>query len=228
MIISVLFVIPQSMTSTNAQESILLFESPIISTPSNDYEISGDFEIRILHDGDLVRIMGTTVSGDPYYVYQQMIDDIPTLSGKIFINNNPVEIFHRSIIDTPTIEANESQKNKKNLLVLVDSSDSTQYGEHFRLSIKAYDEDINPHPELFSKTDGLLESIYVNATMIDENDNVLAIFEGVTDNSGEFEMEYYWKFTDIKGEYEIILDIDNGNYLETIKTNYLGYIADAN
>ena len=224
-VISVLFVIPQS--SVDAQESIVLFENPMISTPSNDYEISSDFEIRILRDGDLVRISGTTVSGNPYYVYQQMINDVPTLSGKIFINNSPVEVFHKGVTLTQvTDEPDEvkEQVEQKNLKVLVDTPFNTQHGQYFRFTVTVYDADVNPNPEFFSKTDGLLKEIPINATFTDKNGDVLTTFEGVTDNLGKYEGTYYWEYSDVVGNYELAIDVNNGNYVENFDTNYLGYI----
>lgn len=228
--ISVLLVIPQTI-STDAQESILLFENPMISTPSNDYEISSDFEIRILRDGDLVRVSGTTVDGNPYYVYQQMINDVPTINGKIFIDNNPVEVFHRNIIPAQVMDEVEEvidemkqEVEQKNLKVLVDTPINTQHGQNFRFTVTVYDADVNPNPKFFSKTDGLLKEIPISATLTDKNGDVLTTFEGVTDNLGKFEGAYYWEFSDIVGNYELSLDVNNGNYLENFGTNYLGYI----
>ena len=223
--ISVLFVVPQTI-SIDAQESILLFENPVISTPSNDYEISSDFEIRILREGDLVRISGTTVDGNPYYVYQKMINDVPTLGGKIFINNNPIEVFHKGITPVQVTEVVEEQVEQKNLKVLVEIPTNTEHGQNFRFTVKVYDADINPYPELFSKTDGLLESIPINAILTDKNGDALTTFQGATDNLGKFEGTYHWELSDLVGNYELALDVNNGNYLESFDTYYLGYILD--
>ena len=224
--ISILFLIPLTVSDAHMQESILIFESPIISTTSNDYEISSDFEIRILHNGDLIRVKGMTVDGHPYYVYQKMINDEPVLFGKIFIAGKPTQIIQKATTLTGDSTSQvEETKPEKNLKIIVESSDSTQYGQSYKLTVKVYDADINPNPELFSKTDGLLEDIIVNTTITDENGNVLTTFGGTTDNAGKFEGVYYWEFTDIAGEYEIALNVDDGSHLESFNTFYVGYVA---
>ena len=216
-VVTILELIPE----TSAQESILVLQNAMISTSTNNYEISSDFDIRILQNGDLIRVKGTTVDGHPYYVYQKMINEEPTLFGKIFVNGNAVQIVQAS---TDSQQTKEETTTEKNLIVLVESSDSGRLYEKYRLSVKVYDADINPNPELFSKTDGLLESIPVNATITDKNGKLVASLDGTTDNAGKFEGLYTWIFSDVTGEYKIKLDVDNGNFIEEFTTFYHGYI----
>ena len=67
-------------------ESSPILESGIISTKNKDYIISNDFDIRQFFFGKILRISGTTIDGNFYYVYHRIIDDEISLRGKIFID----------------------------------------------------------------------------------------------------------------------------------------------
>ena len=96
------------------QEGLLIFQNSVVSTPSEDYEISGDFEVRVLQDGELVRVKGITVDGYPYYTYQRMIDDEPKLFGKIFIDGKPIQVVYKAILvqTAPQIETVKKKQLK--------------------------------------------------------------------------------------------------------------------
>ena len=81
----VLFMIP-IISESFAQEEFSILETGIISTVTDDYDISGKFEIRVIGDVDIIRMKGITVSGNPYYAYQRVIDGEQIISGKIFID----------------------------------------------------------------------------------------------------------------------------------------------
>ena len=212
-----------------AQEEFSILETGIISTVTDDYDISGKFEIRVIGDGDIIRMKGITVSGNPYYAYQRVIDGEQIISGKIFIDGKAVPLINKVIEPSTNIQNIEKENTtEKNLIVQIESADSSRYYQYYTFSVKVYDADVNPYPELFSKTDGLLNAIPVNATIIDKNGNLLVSFEGITDKSGKFSGSYYWEYNDPIGNYEIVFDVNNGNYVEKLTTNYLGYIPTEN
>ncbi len=78
-----------------SQEELLVLNNGVISTASNDYQISSNFEIRVFHDGELIRIKGITASGYPYYAYQKMTDEDAELRGKIFIDGKMFSIVNK-------------------------------------------------------------------------------------------------------------------------------------
>ena len=57
------------------EEDLSILQTGVISTSNTDYQISNEFDTRILQDGKLIRITGITISGEPYYAYQKMIGD---------------------------------------------------------------------------------------------------------------------------------------------------------
>ncbi len=68
------------------EEDFVVFQTGIISTDSQDYAISKNFETRIIQDGKIMRLSGITTTGEVYYLYQKMIDDEIIVKGKILVN----------------------------------------------------------------------------------------------------------------------------------------------
>ena len=67
------------------EENIVVFQTGIISTGTQDYAISKDFETRIIQDGKIMRLSGITTTGEVYYLYQKMVGDEIIVKGKILV-----------------------------------------------------------------------------------------------------------------------------------------------
>jgi len=209
-----------------SQEELLLLNNGVISTATNDYQISSNFEIRVFHDGELIRIKGITTSGYPYYAYQKMTDGDTELRGKIFIDGKMRSIVNKiSYIQEPEKKTPYIQEpEKKNLAVTVDSRLISQFYDRYFIKVRVFDADVNPNPETSRSNDGILFGIPVNATLIRPTGETIAIMEGTTDSFGYYEGSYLWGFNDLRGDYGVNLDVDNGNYLEELQTSYRGWI----
>jgi len=228
---------PMIIQESSSLEALSVLESGVISTPSNDYPISNNFEMKVFHGGELIRIKGITASGYPYYVYQNMIDGNAHLGGKIFIDGKMLPIVNKfSFIQEPEKETLEIEKEtleieketleleKKNLAVTVDSKKISQFYERYFIKVRVFDADINPNPKFSFTNDGILTGISVKADLIRPTGEIIATMEGTTDSFGYYEGSYLWGYNELRGDYGVNLDVDDGNYLEELQTSYRGYI----
>jgi len=214
-----------------SQEELLVLNNGVISTATNDYPISSNFEIRVFHDGELIRIKGITASGYPYYAYQKMSDGDTELRGKIFIDGKMRSIVNKiSYIQEPEKITSEPEKitseleEKKNLAVTVDSRKTSQFYDRYFIKVRVFDADVNPNPETSKSNDGILSGVPVKVDLIRPTGETIATMEGTTDSFGLYEGSYLWGFNELRGDYGVNLDVDNGSYLEELQTFYRGYI----
>jgi len=202
-----------------SQEQLLVLDNGVISTSSNDYQISSNFEIRVFHDGELIRIKGITASGYPYYVYQKMIDGDAELRGKIFINGQMHSIVNKvSYIQEPEPEP------ETEMLILIDHSSSSYYTQSYNVITKVFDASQNPL-KLFEYNSGLLEGIDIQIILTDPDGNVFRTYNGETNALGYFDERFQWKYADPIGQYNVTVIADDGinKIAKQYDTSYKGY-----
>ena len=202
-----------------SQEELLLLNNGVISTASNDYSISSNFEIRVFHDGELIRIKGITTSGYPYYVFQKISDGDTELRGKIFINGKMHSIVNKvSYIQEPEPEP------ETEMLILIDHSSSSYYTESYNVITKVFDASQNPL-KLFEYNSGLLEGIDIQIILTDPDGNVFRTYNGETNALGYFDERFQWKYADPIGQYNVTVIADDGinKIAKQYDTSYKGY-----
>ena len=202
-----------------SQEELLVLNNGVISTSSNDYQISSNFEIRVFHDGELIRIKGITASGYPYYVYQKMTDGDVELRGKIFINGQMHPIVNKvSYIQEPEPEP------ETEMLILIDHSSSSYYTQSYNVIAKIFDASQNPL-KLFEYKSGLLEGIDIQIILTDPDGNVFRTYNGETNALGYFDERFQWKYADPIGQYNVTVIADDGinKIAKQYDTSYKGY-----
>jgi len=202
-----------------SQEELLVLNNGVISTSSNDYQISSNFEIRVFHDGELIRIKGITATGYPYYVYQKMTDGDVELRGKIFINGQMHPIVNKvSYIQEPEPEP------ETEMLILVDHSSFGYYRFSYNIIAKVFDASTNPL-EIFEQRSGVLEGIDIQIILEDPDGNIFRTYDGKTNSFGYFNERFAWKYGDPVGQYNVTVIADDG--IEKIsrqyETSYRGY-----
>jgi len=207
-----------------SQEELLVLNNGLISTPSNDYQISGNFEIRIFHDGELIRIKGVTVSGYPYYVYQKMIDGNPVLKGKIFIDGNPFSVITKYISSIKQEQEEEQPQVEydKKIDVKVQQSTYGYYYDSYKINVKIFDSELNSKP-VFYDFEGVIEDSTVNVSLKHDSGVIVANVTGNSDIGGLFEGKYRWGYNDPTGHYTVTLNVNDGQWIETFDTFYRGY-----
>ncbi len=202
-----------------SQEELVVLNNGVISTASNDYQISSNFEIRVFHDGELIRIKGITASGYPYYVYQKMIDGDAELRGKIFINRQMYPIVNKvSYIQEP------EQEPRTEMLILIDHTSSSYYTQSYNIITKVFDVSQNPL-KLFEHKSGLLEGVDVQIILTDPDGNVFRIYNGTTNALGYFDERFQWPYASPIGQYNVTVIADDGinKIAKQYDTSYKGY-----
>ena len=208
-----------------AQEGFSILETGIISTATDDYDISGQFEVRVIGDGDIIRMKGITVSGNPYYAYQRVIDGEPAIFGKIFIDGAAVPLVNKAVEQTVQEETVEEQEpEKSNLRIAMQHPAYGYFTQAYNFVVKIFDSNQNPNSNFISNI-GKLSGVNVELILTDSQGKILKTFEGVTDSQGIFDGSHTWKYEDPLGQYNVTVIADNGKVktVQQFETDYNGY-----
>lgn len=188
------------------EENLLVFQTGIISTDGKDYAISNDFETRIIHDGDIMRLSGITTTGEVYYLYQKISDDKIIVKGKILVNGIFVPIKYKEKIFEPEIMAKAEAK----LIISAKLPDYTYARYPVTISVKVFDAEKNPQAK-FEDREGVLENVFVNVTITNQFDKYVTSFSGKTDSDGQYSGSYVVRENiDLPGKYNIKVTADYG------------------
>ena len=167
------------------QEDFLVLQTGIISTEDGDFAVSNIFETRAFQDGKIMRISGITTTGEAYYVYQKIKDDITVVHGKILVNGVFIPIISKEVVSEP--ETQIIPESKLDMIVKLPSYTYSNYP--FVISVKVFDTEKNSQPK-FEETYGTLENVFVNVTITNRFDKFVTSLTGNTDSSGLFRGSY--------------------------------------
>jgi len=205
------------------EENILALQSGIISTSSQDYAISQEFESKIFQNGKIMRLSGITITGEQYYLYQKIVGDDTIVKGKIFVNNAFIPIiFNEEFL------LQKTQQTDTELIMAVKLSDYTYSNYKFVISVKVFDADVNPKARYDSRI-GVLENVSVKVTITDRFDNHVTTLSGNTDSTGVFQDNYLVLESVVdQGEYNVnvMIDEENTKTSESFTTFFRGDIRD--
>jgi len=209
-----------------AQEGLSILETGVISTTTTDYDISGKFEVSVIGDGDIIRMKGITVSGNPYYAYQRIIDGEPAIFGKIFINGKAVPLVNKIVEQTVHEETQKEEvvPEKSNLRIAMQHPAYGYFTQAYNFVVKIFDSNQNPNSN-FNSNIGKLSGVNVEVILTDAAGKVLKTFDGVTDSQGIFDGAHTWKYEDTLGDYNVTVVADNGKVktIQQFETEYNGY-----
>jgi len=188
------------------QEDFLILQTGIISTEDRDFAISNIFETRVLQDGKIMRISGITSTGEVYYAYQKIQDDVSVVNGKILINEVFVPIITKNIILEQEIQ--KIPETKLNMAVKLSKYTYSNYP--FTISVRVFDDEKNPQAK-FEETFGALENVFVNVTITNRFDKFVTSINGHTDSSGLFSGKYLVNEGIVgQGEFTVNVIVDDG------------------
>jgi len=212
-----------SQSAFGFEENILPLQTGIISTNSQDYAISQEFEVRIFQNGKIMRLSGLTTTGEQYYFYQKSIGDDIIVKGKIYVNGAFMPIvFNEDLLEQKT------QQSDTKLAMAVKLSQYTYSNYQFIISVKVFDAEQNPSLNYNQRT-GVLEDVFVNVTITDRFDEFVTTLSGTTDSRGVFQGNYlvYENVVD-QGEYNVNVTIDDGtsNTSQSFTTFFRGDVRD--
>jgi len=222
-VIGVFFTYFDAQSAFGFEENILSLQTGIISTNNQDYAISQEFEARIFQNGKIMRLSGLTTTGEQYYLYQKIVGDDIIVRGKIYVNNAFVPIiFKEKFLEQKT------QQSETKLAMAVKLSQYTYSNYQFVISVKVFDAEINPLPS-YNQRNGVLENVFVNATITDRFDEFVATLNGNTDSTGVFQGNYLVLENVVdQGEYNVNVMIGDGtsNISQSFTTFFRGDIRD--
>ena len=186
------------------EENFIVFQTGIISTDSQDYAISKNFQTRIVQDGKIMRLNGITTTGEAYYLYQKMVDNEIIVKGKILVNGIFVPIKYKDKIVEPEIPDGP----KTDLIISAKLPQYTYARYPFAISVKVFDAKKNPQAK-FEQGEGALENVFVNVTITNQFDKYVTSFSGKTDPNGLFRGSYVVRENiDPPGKYNVNVTVD--------------------
>jgi len=206
------------------EENLIVFQTGIISTDSQDYAISKDFKTRIIQDGKIMRLSGITTTGETYYLYQKMVGDEIIFKGKILVNGVFIPIKYREKIVEPEIPV----ELETDLIMATKLPQHTYARYPFIISVKVFDAEKSPQAK-FEQREGALKNVFVNVTITNQFDKFVTSFSGITDSTGLFRGSYVVRENiDIPGKYNVNVTIGDGTSAtsQSFTTFFRGDIRD--
>ena len=203
-------------------ESSTILESGIISTKNKDYIISNDFNIRQFFYGKILRISGTTIDGNFFYVYHRILDDEISSRGKIFLDGKFVPLeFNKE----PEQVAKESSMplEQPEMKILVQQTERVYWTESFGITIRVFDAKLNTLND-FNQNWGYLADVDVIVEIFNPENEFFTSFKGKTDKTGNFEAGFFVFHKTLKGEYTVKISVgpENNQTTETLSMFILG------
>jgi hypothetical protein len=210
-----------------SQEELLVLETGIISTSSKDYPISNNFEIRVFHDGELIRIKGITAEGYPYYAYQKIVGQDIELRGKIFIDGKASPLVKKVTFGSEPkseVVSEPESVSDTDMMILIKHPSSAYYRGSYNIIAKVFDASANPQ-ERFDQNSGLIEGIDIQIILTDPQGNVFRTFDGITNSMGYVDERFPWQYGDPVGQYNVTVIADDGvnKITRQFETDYKGY-----
>lgn len=223
LLISSLFLVLFWLTSQQSYSQVdfesTILQTGIISTKNNDYEISNDFETRFIGES-ILRISGTTISGNPYYVYHKLTDDGIVIKGKILIDGKFIPLVDKSEITTKEsdfgteVKLSSDQKSTIKPLLLV-SHDRTVYWRYtYDITARVFDAEQNPRSNIEQNL-GFLPDVDISVEIVDRNGIIIKSFEGKTDLNGYYQNSFLIPDNTPMGKYTVNVTADNKGLVET-------------
>jgi len=205
-----------------SEEDLIILQTGIISTSDKDYTISDDFKTRIFHDGNLMRISGTTTSGNPYFVYYKLVEEELTVKGKIMEGNKFVSIVikpqtAKGAEPEPDVEAEPTTE----LTMIVKQNRPSFWGQSFSLTARVYDAELNPRED-FGQNWGYLANVTVTVSITDDEGNLITTLEGQTTDLGYYDGDFLInRVLTPTGTYTVTVTADNGQTTIVDESNFI-------
>ncbi len=211
------------------QDSTIL-DNRKISDGTYDYIISADAQVRHIRAGDVMRIAGTTIDGYPYYAIQQYDHkgNIAT-SGIILIENIRLDIFH--VIDEEFVPVTILQEEPELIIeedpipvkAVILQPHTTYWRDTYNINIKVFEADQNSQNDYWYR-EYLVPDVPISVQINHEDGTHLTTIQGITDQNGHFEGQYYITENIVKGG-KYLVEVIVGDESTGDKQNLLTFIT---
>ena len=179
------------------QDASPILSTGFISTPSTDYLISNQFEIRHIWPGELMRISGVTVDGYPFYAIHKMNSNDIEISGTIFVDGKTTPIIKNIIVEESPVIVQEIEEpiiiieeEPIPIKAVILQPHSTYWRDTYNINIKVFEADQNPRDDYWYR-EYLVPDVPIVVDITHEDGNHLTTIQGKTDQSGHFEGQHY-------------------------------------
>ncbi len=212
------------------QDASPLLDTGLVSTSSNDYRISNQFEIRHIWPGELMRISGITVDGYPFYAIHKMNSNNIEISGTILVDGKIIPIIKNIIEEEPVIV----QQTIEEPIVIIEEDPipvksvilqphTTYWRETYNINVKVFEADQNLQNNYWYR-EYLVPNIPVSVQLNHEDGTHLTTIQGITDQNGLFEGQYYITENIVKGG-KYLVEVIVGDETVGYKQNLLTFIT---
>ena len=209
------------------EENFVVFQTGIISTENRDYAISNNFEMRIIQDGRIMRLSGITTTGEPYYVFQKIVDSNTIVKGKILVNDKFIPIIQsRSVVEEKQIVDMEQSIPIK---MVISQPHDIYWRQIYTINVKVFEADKNPLNNYWFK-EYLVPNVPILIDINHESGRHLTTIEGTTNEDGYFKGQYYVRDNlDWGGKYNVhvVAGDEANNDTEDLTTFIIGEIIGA-
>lgn len=200
-LIGVFFTYFDAQNAFGFEENILALQFGIVSTSSQDYALSQEFEARIIQDGRIMRLSGITTTGEQYYLYQKTVGEDTIVKGKILVNSKFIPIIKsEERFDESFTE--DSQKLQPITMATLQPQ-SVYWRQIYTINVKIFEEEKNPSNDYWYK-EFLVPNIPILIEINHENGRHLTTIEGITNDDGYFKGQYHVRDNlDWAGKYNV-------------------------
>ena len=209
------------------EENFVVFQTGIISTENRDYAISNNFEMRIIQDGQIMRLSGITTTGEPYYVFQKTVNSNTIVKGKILVNDKFIPIIQsRSVVEEKQIVDIEQSMPIK---MVISQPHDIYWRQIYTINVKVFEADKNPLNDYWFK-EYLVPNVPILIDINHESGRHLTTIKGTTNEDGYFKGQYYVRDNlDWGGKYNVhvVAGDEANNDTEDLTTFIIGEIIGA-
>lgn len=185
---------------------IEFFQTGVLNTSENEFQISNELTIREFSNGNLVRVSGQTVEGFPYITYSKISMDRIDTEGVIFVNGKFTDLLFKDKL----IQKQESVEKKDDLAILVQYTSQVYSRTNAFISLKIFDEEKNPLND-YNQKDGLISNVNINVLVIDGTSQEFFSTNGTTNDSGFYETKFWIPDNYRRDTLTVTIDAENGN-----------------
>ena len=192
-------------------------------TEKKEFTISNEINSREFSNGEIVRITGYTVEGYPYITYSKINNQQITTHGKIFIGDKFISL----VFDQQKIQIQKLGEKLDNISILTQYTERLYSGQTAKIDVKIFDSNQNKLND-FNQNYGFVPNTTIKTTILDENGQIFSSSDGITNERGFYNTQFFIPKNNQNGIFTIIIDAENDNSKasKTIQIFNLGEVPD--
>lgn len=185
---------------------IEFFQTGLLNTSENEFQISNELNIREFSNGSIIRISGQTVEGFPYITYSKISIDRIDTEGVIFVNGEFTDLLFKDKL----IQKQENIEKKDDLAILVEYSSQVYSRSYAFISLKIFDEEKNPLND-YNQKDGVISNVNIKVLVIDGKSQEFFSTNGTSNDSGFYETKFWIPDNYRRDTLTVTIDAENEN-----------------